>query len=329
MDPTRVTPLFNVPFDTQVNSQPASSASQFMQKGSTPSTQQKYVEKDKKHTGVAGVARDIFGTLGDFLLTKLGVGPMYAPAQRQRKLAIAQEGFEQDPIGAINRVSSIDAVMGSKMREQFIDNQRIAAQNAATNEDRDARIELARKAANDKTEGIAAAMLGSMHDWDENKRKQDYPAMRAQVIANAKRKGLDLSADLPEEFDEASLDAFISGAVPVGTQQARRLTKERNEALEELGKDRISVTREGQQIVSKDKAANRAVTKELGEKRIETTKRGQDITSADRRRGQNITSADRRRGQDISASKPRDGDVRRGQDGKNYVRKSGKWYPQK
>ena len=321
MDPTQATPSFGVPLNTA----PAAPSQ-------TPAAQpapQKYVEQDGKHKGVAGVARDILGTLGDFLLTKLGVGPMYAPAQRQRKLAIAQQSFNEDPLGAINQVTSIDANMGAKMREQFIDNQRIAAQNAATNKQRDSRLALAKQAQDEKTSGVAASMLGSMHDWTDEERKQKYPTMRKTVIDIAKRKGLDLSSDLPEEFDEATLDAFISGAVPVTQQRAQLLTKDRNEALEDLGKARIETTRRGQTITSNDRRRGQDITSNDRASSREVTKRGQNIASKDRAANRAVTI----RGQNIRASAPRDGDVRRGKagtpyEGKTLVRKSGRWVVQ-
>lgn len=95
---------------------------------------EKYVEQDGKHKGVAGVARDVLGTLGDFLLTRLGMPAMYAPAQRNRKLGIAQQDFDSDPLGSIEQVTSLDPLQGAKMREQYTDNQRVAAQNATTNQ---------------------------------------------------------------------------------------------------------------------------------------------------------------------------------------------------
>jgi hypothetical protein len=120
-----------------------------------------------------------------------------------------------------------------------------------------------------RTRGYAASMLGSMATWDDAKRQQFYPQMRDQVINAGKRQGLDLSGELPEKFDPTALDAFIDGAVPVGTQRAQRLTKER--------------------IDNQDEQAGA---------RVAATERGQDLSHADRQSGQAITA----RGQDIRAS---------------------------
>lgn len=258
-DPTapQMTPLFGVPVAPV---QPTAAPATPVAPAAPP---QKYQEQDGKHKGVAGVARDILGTLGDFLLTRLHLPAMYAPAQRDRKLAAAQQNIDTDPIGAIQQVSSIDPVFGAKLRDQYIDNQRLAAANASTAEARTARLAQAQEAQNMRTRGYAAAMLGSMAGWDDAKRQQFYPQMRSQVLSAANKQGLDLSSELPEQFDSTALDAFIDGAVPVGTQRAQRLTKER--------------------IDNQDEQAGA---------RVGATIRGQDIRSADTRRGQDIRSGD-------------------------------------
>lgn len=268
---TQMTPLFGVPVAPQATPAAAPVAA--------PTPPQRYVERDGKHKGVAGVARDILGTLGDFLLTRLHMPAMYAPAQRDRKLAAAQANIDTDPIGAIQQVSSIDPVVGAKLRDQYIDNQRLAAANASTAEARTARLAQAQEAQNMRTRGYAASMLGSMAGWDDAKRQQFYPQMRSQVLAAANKQGLDLSSELPEQFDSTALDAFIDGAVPVGTQRAQRLTREKQvaaaaqAATNETGRnDRAAagraVTMRGQDIRSADSAANRAAAGQRNAARI-------------------------------------------------------------
>lgn len=262
-DPTapQTTPLFGVPVAPQAAPAPVAAPA---------AAPQKYEEKDGKHRGVAGVARDILGTLGDFLLTRLHMPAMYAPAQKERKLAAAQEGYDTDPLGAINRATSVDPVFGAKLRDQYIDNQRLQAGQESTAEARNARLALAQEAQNQRTRGYAASMLGSMTTWDDKKREQFYPQMRQQVLGAAKRQGLDLSGELPETFDPTALDAFIDGAVPVGTQRAQRLTKERIDNQDEQAGARIGTTIRGQDLSHQDRVSGQAVTM-----------RGQDIRSSD------------------------------------------------
>ena len=283
-----VSPLFNVPISgdamTMGSIKPTNKTGSSM-------TPQKYVEKDKKHTGVAGVARDVLGTLGDFLLTKLGMPTMYAPAQKQRKLANSLANFDQDPRTAIAEATSIDVGIGNKLRDQFIDNTRLEETRLDRNENNDARLDLARERAeiarqlkDEKSYGSLAGMVESMASWDNVKRAKNYGQMRAAILSNGKRMGLPtdvLETELPAEFDEVALDAFADRYVPVERQRGQRLTKERMDNQAEQAKARDTTTRRGQDISSRDRV------------------RGQDIVSSDKAKGRATTE----RGQNIRASK--------------------------
>ncbi len=255
MDPT-VTSMFNVPLGPEATQAPVINLA--------PRTPARYEEQDGKHKGIAGVGRDILGTLGDFLLTRLHMPAMYAPAQQKRRLASAQEGYQEDPQAAIERVTSIDPVFGAKLRDQNIDNTRQAVALAEVNENRAARlqnaqqqIDLQKVAVHQRVSGYAASMLGTMATWDQKKREQYYPKMREQVLSAAKRQGFDLSADLPETYDPVALDAFVDGNVPLGTQRSQRLTEDRNQVSETQGAQRLALTERGQNISHEDRVASR------------------------------------------------------------------------
>lgn len=297
-DPTapQTTPLFGVPMRGVAPVAPSQPTSVSPTPAAAP---QRYVEQDGKHRGVAGVARDILGTLGDFLLTRLHMPAMYGPAQKERKLALAQQNIDTDPVGAIQQVSSLDPVFGAKLRDQYIDNQRLAAAQASTAEARDARLAAAKAVQDDRTRSRAAAMLGTMATWDDNRRTTNYGALRDQAIRYGQANGLDLSNELPTQFDPVSLDSFIDGAVPVGTQRAQRLTRERMDQQGEQFNRRDETTRRGQDITSGDRRRGQDITSADRAAGRDTTERGQDIRSTDTRRGQDVRSADTRRGQDM------------------------------
>jgi len=204
-----------------------------------------YVERDRRHTGVAGVARDILGTLGDFLLTRMHMPAMYGPAQEHRREAAATEGFDTDPLSAIRRLESINPEAGRDLRNQYIDNQRLQAQQESTAEARDARIGLAQQAVDQRTRGYAASMVGSMVDWDEEKRQQNWPQVRAQALLAARKQKTDLSSELPETYDPIAIQAFMDANVPLSMQRTQRLAG-----------DRISTTARGQDLSAKSRAAS-------------------------------------------------------------------------
>lgn len=211
----------------------------------TPTPGPRYEEQDRQHQGVAGVGRDILGTLGDFLLTKLGMPAMYAPAQERRREAAATEGFDADPLSAISRLESINPTAGRELRNQFIDNQRLQAQQESTAEARDARLALSQEAANVRTRGYAAGMLETMTGWDDGRRQQFWPQVREQALRAAKAQGLDLRSELPEVFDPVALDAFIGANITPGAQRTQRLSGER-----------IETTQRGQDLSAEARAAS-------------------------------------------------------------------------
>lgn len=283
-------------------------------------SEDRYVERDGKHRGVAGVARDILGTLGDFLLTRLRMPAMYGPAQQRRREAAAMDGFEQDPISAINRLESINPEAGRRLREQHIDNQRIAASQAATIEARDARLDLARQQQEGRIRGYAASMLGSMSTWDEARRQQNYPQMREQVLRAAQRQGLDLSSELPESYDSIALDAFIDASVPVGTQRQQRLTAERNETLAAQGRDRIDVAERNAETSERRASRPRAIQTYTGEDGYRYTRMddGSTVRSTTR-----VRETSRGTGRRAAPTIPREGEVRV-LNGRRYVYRDGR-----
>lgn len=222
-DPTapQTTPLFGVP----LNGQPAAPTA-------TPVAPKQYEEQDGKHRGVAGVARDILGTLGDFLLTRLHMPAMYAPAQEARKLAAAQANIDTDPVGSIQQVSSIDPVFGAKLRDQYIDNSRLAASQASTAEARDARLAQAAALQNEKNRNTSASYLGSLVGVPEADRATNYAAIRQRLLSRYGTSDPQLANDLPETYDPVAVDSFIDGAVPVGTQRSQRLQATRDAATD-------------------------------------------------------------------------------------------------
>lgn len=223
-------PLFNVPL---------------IQGSLAPSLKDIPSTQAKKGRGVVGVGQDILGTLGDLLLTKLGVGPMYGPARRQKKLNAAYQDFETDPVGAIKRVREVDFKTGQDLSNTFIDNQRQQAALESSAEARDARLELAKNAEASRTRSTAASMLNTLTEWSPEKRAKDYPVLRDRVRALATKSGT--SIDIPDVYDENTaidLEALIAGAIPAGTQRSQTLTKKRNEVQEETSKTSAEIRRE-------------------------------------------------------------------------------------
>jgi hypothetical protein len=246
-------PIFGIPL-------PEESSGDTPQAMEPSKPKKRYVEKDPKHKGVAGVARDVLGTLGDFLLTRLKMPAMYAPAQQRRKLSAALENIETDPEASIAAVTEIDPSLGVRLREDRTDNVRQAAAltsaqaaRAQAAEDRAARLAMAQAEATAKARSRAASALNTLTTKNEADRAKLYPALREQLLKAGKASGVDLSEDLPKEYDGFALDVFIDESIPVGTQRAQRLTEKRIEESARQADQRDRTTRRAQDISSADR----------------------------------------------------------------------------
>lgn len=226
-----------------------------------------YVETDPRHTGVAGVARDIFGTLGDFLLTRLRMPAMYGPAQQRRREASATADFDSDPLAAIRRLESINPEAGRELRNQYLDNQRLEATRESTTEARDARLALQREMQSERNRNTAASMLGALARVPEQDRAANYSRARQAIIGRYGRADPQLSQDLPEEYDSVVVDAFIDGAVPMGTQRAQRLTADRVEETGRSNRERETISAERLRETERSNKAREALSAERNRSR--------------------------------------------------------------
>lgn len=223
--------------------------------GITPATENPEEGWHRRHSGVQGVARDILGGLGDFLLSRLHMGTPYSNSKKQHELNYAAEGIDSsDPaqaLAAINRVQHVDFTQGTKLRDQFIDNQRQAAARESTAEARAARLALADQARKDKNRVIAASMLNSLVNSPERERAGLYTQQRKQLLTSYP----ELAPELPENYDSNRLDMFIGSTIPSGVQRAQRLTAEHNVRTEDQTDARINTTIRGQDLNHQDRQA--------------------------------------------------------------------------
>lgn len=251
-----MTSLFGVPIPDDIqNSQDTPQSLAAGQDTYAPQSHS-YEEQSGKHKGAAGIGRDILGTLGDFLLTRLHMKPMYWPGQEDRKLNAAWQGHEDDPQAALDRVTDVNFKTGNDLRNTYTDNERLKAAQENTAETRALRIDNAQNLTDMKASGYASATLNTMSTWDDAKRKQFYPQLRQQIILAGKGYGSDFSS-LPETYtaDTAPiLEGFISGAVPVATQRQQTInqakaaeTGRHNLQTEDIG-DRNATTNEGKLV---------------------------------------------------------------------------------
>lgn len=345
--PPGTTPLFNVPVSNGRENAPAA-----VDFSSIPDANVPEPRRQGRHDGVQGVARDILGTLGDFLLTRLRLPAMYAPAQRQRRLNEAFEGFEQNPEEAIRRVTEVDFTQGQRLREQNVDNQRLAAAQASTAEAREARLQLQRDAAAQRGHAVVSGLLNTLSGMSEEDRRRNYPMMRDRARAAAAQRGLTLSPqEVPDNYDPIALDAYLNSNVPVGTQRTQLMNSKNREIVNDLAADRLDETVRHNQAGEGDRDADRdarvgvatmrdGTTRDIATMRDGTSRRNTDVraqttrdVTAVRDRTANRGLDVRQRGQEINPRGrtvpriPREGKTRR-VNGRIYVIRNGRPVPQ-
>lgn len=248
-----LTPMFGVPIPTpNTPIMPVQNRTMVQPISALPNSGQSHTFKETsgKHTGIAGVARNVLGTLGDFLLKNIGLDPMYAPAQERRRLNEARQGYAEDPVAAIDRITSINFKEGTRLANEYADNARQDAANAVTAQDRAAALAKADAAEQAKARSISLNMLNTVFDKDEAKRPATYDAVKALI------KKQNPSLELPDTYDETTLKAIAGGEVPVKDQI-------RIENQDDQAEERIQTTQRGQDI--RDKRA--AIGQDIQERR--------------------------------------------------------------
>lgn len=133
--------------------------------------------------------------LADGFLMASGQRPVYRQAREEAELRQAMQGFADNPMEAIRRVSAVNPKAGYDMYADYMKSQREAAEaqdkhRAATDK------------ADDRTIGLLADMAGGAN-------AETWPAMRAQMERLAKNRNYTIDPeDLPEVWQEGLGDRW-------------------------------------------------------------------------------------------------------------------------
>lgn len=183
----------------------------------------------------------ILGALADGYLMSKGKQPMFSLMRDRRSFNEAMQGYQQDPKQSINRVLKIPGM----------EDEALKMLNQQTDNDRAATVAQLQKAKFE--EGIrdrVAALMGAA--------KPDTWGSVAPIAKRVlERYGMDTS-EIPENYDEAAIQAFRYGAVPVDKQmdnaRADEALDERVRLAEEAEEGRNSRT-----VYSQEQQTNRTI----------------------------------------------------------------------
>lgn len=256
---------------------------------------------DGKHTGIAGVAHDVLGTLGDFLLNHLGLPAMYAPAQQLRKEQEARQGFDDgsDQLGSINRMARVNAPMAQAMSTQMVDNNRTAAYQQSVEEARQTRLGFAQDKINTGRRSGLGGMLYSISKMPADQQQAAYTQQLPKLNAAAASMGDD---PFSPTYDKNAAAAYVGQYTPLTVQQQIDAANGRNAATNVVttaGQVSKATTAAAGQAVSvgnnerttnqsntnnirttDTSAAGHAITADTAAQHDTTVRRGQDMKSA-------------------------------------------------
>lgn len=149
--------------------------------------------------------RSFLEKLGDAVLVYDDEEPAFANATRERNMRSAMEGFTQDPINAIRRISQIDPKLALELHERYTDNSRQERSVKRQEQLFDFKLEEA------VVDRVANAMGAAT--------PETWAQMRQQMINYAKNKGVTLPYDIPEVYDENAINFIRYGELPIVKQE--------------------------------------------------------------------------------------------------------------
>lgn len=207
--------------------------------------------KSKYKTGIiqgflrpGSTGGNILGALGDAFLTQAGHAPRYAPRLQQLREAEALENFGSDPAQAAALMTQVNPDASLKMYSEIGDERRAEAENARREAENErasalqaAKLRQAEQEYGETIDARAIAMLG-------NANAKTYPAIRQRALDYFKKHNRQPPFELPETFDEASVQAIRMSQVPVGKQMELADRRSYQQAQAQTGRQRAAAQAE-------------------------------------------------------------------------------------
>lgn len=171
------------------------------------------------------------------------------------------QGFQSDPELAISRMRQIDPEMAWKMYNEYQDNKRqtgtLDRQNRATDILVDKYVR----------SNIGDMVQGTMGQVDPKRYGEIWPQVRNRALAFAKKQGVDLTDELPEDYNDVDVNAIRMGGVSVPKQiqlkQKDRSLDQKDRSLDQTD-TRLSQTGED----TESRVAARAARTRQGDARL-------------------------------------------------------------
>lgn len=243
---------------------------------------------------INGGLRDLLGALADGHAQSQGMDPMYAPKRKQERFGEAMEGYTEDPMGAINRVSKIDAGMGQKYLDNHLDEVARRRQFESQDEARKAAAEDRQERQALQAQARFAGMLRSVDGPEAYDRIRPILSTFAERFPNA---GLEVPSVYNSDWVETTRNGAIlpKDQTMMDYRQENLSEKKRSNLVNEDRKERTlqsGVVLQGGRLVQTGIANDFKPTAEEGRNtRAENAEEGRDRRSNKRGLVKNNPSA--------------------------------------
>ena len=130
----------------------------------------------------------------------------------ERNMREAVQGFTRDPEMVIRRIATFNPKLALDLQERYVDNQR-----QQMNVDKGMRAQnlLVDKYVRDQAARIANTLSSAKNP------QQAWPVLRKRIIDFGKQYGKDFSEELPDQYSDLDISAFVNGGMSV--PQAERI----------------------------------------------------------------------------------------------------------
>lgn len=205
----------------------------------------------RRHSGAAGVARDILGNIGDILLSRLRLGTPYNTSKRNHELMYASQGYDstdpQQSADAINRVKAIDFNAGTQLEDEAFKRQYRQSMLESTLENRQFRQDMKQQLVRDGYLKGSANFFNKIADLPEEKRAEAYAQGRklwdqSSVVRNDPELRQQLEDFFPQDYNPDTFLPSIARYTDVNKQWAASLNKDRAETAKDQGQQKIDET---------------------------------------------------------------------------------------
>lgn len=216
-----------------------------------------------KTFGAGSTLGNIIGTLGDAFLVGQGRRPIYQDRLARKNEADALEGFTENPLEAIKRLSRINPDKATALHDKYLDNERLSRSEKRLEDQMDYKHK-------EQTHLRSVGMIGAARD------QATYDAMLKRANSYRQANGL-APLELGAVYDPDEVRAARYSAIDPEDQQRLEDQAEYREDMSQYRRDNLTEREEYHDASVAEREASRKQRAALGEASIALRRDANDI----------------------------------------------------